>query len=330
MWEIKPYYKENKFEWDEFVASSRNSTFLFKRDYMEYHSHRYTDHSLMAYRKGKLAAVLPANICKDVLYSHQGLTYGGWVLPPKGIDAGEIRSMWLAWMRYCKENEIVSVVYKPLPYIYALRPSQEDLYMLFLSNAVPVRTDISTAVDLSSNPGFNKLQRRHLKKNSGDFVYEVIQAGNKRGIEEFHGILSRCLQERHDAVPVHSVDELDYLMSRFPINIMIWSAYKPNRKDMLAGVVVYLTEMCIHCQYIATTEEGRTEDILAPLFYEMISWYTKEGYRYFDFGISNENEGRTLNTGLNRQKTSFGGSGVAYQRYEINVPSALKSLSTEL
>ena len=29
---------------------------------------------------GKLKAVLPANEKEGVLYSHQGLTYGGWVL----------------------------------------------------------------------------------------------------------------------------------------------------------------------------------------------------------------------------------------------------------
>ena len=42
---------------------SKNGTFLFLRAYMDYHSDRFHDHSLMFHNeKGKLIAVLPANI----------------------------------------------------------------------------------------------------------------------------------------------------------------------------------------------------------------------------------------------------------------------------
>lgn len=40
--------------------------------------------------------------------------------------------------------------------------------------------------------------------------------------------------------------------------------------------------------------------------------------RYFDFGTSNESHGLLLNEGLYRQKSSLGGSGVAYTRYVID------------
>ena len=70
-------------EWNDFVKKSKNGTFLFNRGYMDYHADRFRDCSLMIYRKGRLSAVLPANVVGDILYSHQGLTYGGFILNDK-------------------------------------------------------------------------------------------------------------------------------------------------------------------------------------------------------------------------------------------------------
>ena len=40
---------------------------------------------------------------------------------------------------------------------------------------------------------------------------------------------------------------------------------------------------------------------------------------YFDFGTSNEQQGRVLNTSLIYQKEGFGGRGVCYDCYEWEV-----------
>lgn len=330
MWEIRRYDVSRKGEWDKFIDQARNATFLFKRGYMDYHADRFSDFSLMAYRRDKLVAVLPANIADGTLCSHQGLTYGGWVLAPRGLDATDIFHMWKMWLEFCKDNGICSIIYKPLPYIYAMRPSQEDLYMLFLSKATLLSTDISTAIDLESNPGFNSLQKRHLKRTSDQFYCAQAHSTQIRKIEAFHELLTKCLAERHEASPVHSVEELKLLMSRFPEEIVIWGAYSEENDSLCAAVCVYETPQCAHCQYIATSDEGREKNALAFLVDEMVKTFTAQDYRYLDFGISNEKGGLHLNPGLNRQKTSYGGSGVAYSRYEINVVSALESLPNEL
>lgn len=328
MWEIRRYTPDKKREWNEFVENSRNSTFLFMREYMEYHSHRFADHSLMAYRLGRLSALLPANLTRTTLHSHQGLTYGGWIWPSAGPDTTDIFLLWKKWMEYCDSVGIKKIVYKPLPYIYALRPSDEDRYMLFLSKAKLRRCDISTAINLKENPGFNKLQKRHLKHKPENYRTGVTTASDPKGIEDFFNMLHACLEERHGATPVHDTEEMSRLMSFFPEEILIWAAYVGEQ--LHGGICAYVTRTCLHCQYIATTPEGREKNVLAPLIEEMINFYYDSGCTYFDFGISNENDGWLLNRGLNRQKTSFGGSGVAYQKYEINVSSALKSLPTEL
>ena len=65
--EIKRFTPAVAGEWNSFVAASKNGTFLFDRRYMDYHADRFTDHSLMIYRRGKLYALLPANVSGDTL-----------------------------------------------------------------------------------------------------------------------------------------------------------------------------------------------------------------------------------------------------------------------
>ena len=45
--EIQQYIPALRPEWDCFIANSRNGTFLFFRNYMDYHSDRFIDNSLL-------------------------------------------------------------------------------------------------------------------------------------------------------------------------------------------------------------------------------------------------------------------------------------------
>ena len=78
---VKRYESNNYSEWNAFISTAKNATFLFNRDFMEYHSDRFDDFSLLVYDNEKLVAVLPANRVGATVFSHQGLTYGDLVLP---------------------------------------------------------------------------------------------------------------------------------------------------------------------------------------------------------------------------------------------------------
>ena len=99
--EIRRYRREDKELWNSFVSKARNATFLFDRNYMDYHADRFDDNSFMFYHKGKLKAVLPANVAGDTLYSHQGLTYGGLLLDKKATveDVLECFDSLNSWLR---------------------------------------------------------------------------------------------------------------------------------------------------------------------------------------------------------------------------------------
>ncbi len=50
---------------------------------MEYHQDRFDDNSLLIYKNEKLIAVFSANKKGSMLYSHQGLSYGGLMFQRK-------------------------------------------------------------------------------------------------------------------------------------------------------------------------------------------------------------------------------------------------------
>lgn len=218
-WTLRRYSSDMRDAWDAFVDASRNSTFLFRRGYLEYHADRFVDHSLLAFKRGKLRALLPANLTPDgILHSHQGLTYGGWILPQAHFDSADMIQLFRGWLAYCRARGIREVDYKPLPWIYARRPSQEDLYALFRCGAVLTHTLISTTIDLREDPGFNTMRRRQLRKASGvGAAYEELD-----DTDGFMALVASCLHERYDAAPVHTPAEMRRLREAFPSNIRMF------------------------------------------------------------------------------------------------------------
>ena len=311
MIEIKRYSNAQEKEWNDFVASSRNGTFLFNRGFMDYHADRFDDASVMAYRNGKLCALLPANRRESTLYSHQGLTYGSWVVPINHFDGAMMLEIWEAFMTYCKSEGIATIVYKSIPHIYSPYPSEDDLYALFRQGAVLKEVNLSSTIDLRNPIGFNMSKRQQLRKaHKCD-----ITISETDDYERFWEILSACLAERHDSKPVHSIDEIRLLVSRFPDNIKLYAV--SDDEGIQAGVCMFDTGHVFHSQYTATTAKARKNYYLTALYDYLIN--LGAGHAYFDFGISNEDHGAYLNEGLLNQKSSMGGQGVVYSIYEIKV-----------
>lgn len=312
-WSLRRYSEADATLWDEFCASSRNATFLLHRPYMDYHSDRFVDASLVATLRGRVAALLPAEVTVDgTLRSHGGLTYGGWILPAAHTDCGDVLALFRLWTDWCRRHHMRRIDYRPLPAIYHRAPSQDDIYALFRMGAVQYACAVSSTIDYASFPGLSSMRRRHLRRASrlGAVINEAGDAA------PFHAMLTECLRERHDTRPVHTLDELELLRFRFPQNIKIYTIDLEGTPQ--AGVCMYLTDRVAHAQYIATTPKGRELCLLTPLMTHLIELFSAT-HRYFDFGISTEDDGLLLNTGLLRQKTSFGATPTVCQRFMLEL-----------
>ncbi len=210
-WIIERYGPSNREEWDRFVTGSRNGTFLFMRGYMDYHSDRFADCSWMVRKGGRLVAMLPANITSDmVLHSHQGLTYGGWILPPAHVDAADVLGFFEEAVEMWRDCGITELDYRPVPWIYTGQPSEEAEYALFRLGAGMVRTDVSSSINQCRGALLNQQMRRHLTKalKLNPVICETDD------VEEFMSMLENCLRERHGTAPVHTAGEMSLLKSQ--------------------------------------------------------------------------------------------------------------------
>lgn len=310
---FEPYTPDFSRQWDEFVRVSRNGTFLFQRDYMDYHSDRFRDASLVALRGGRPLALLPACLLPDgTLSTHAGLTYGGWILPPSHLDGAALLELFGLWTDYCRNMGYKAIDYKPLPHIYSRAPSQEDLYALWRCGFSLTAVNLSSAIDLRLPWKFNMSKRQQLKKA----LRQDISIRETHDFASFWEILRDCLRERHDATPVHTLAEIRRLAQIFPDNIRLFTL--SDSEGVQAGVCIYDTGIVAHSQYGATTPKARRDYYLTALYHHLLTEVFAD-HAYFDFGTSNEQDGRFLNSGLLNQKFSMGGTGVAYERYTLTL-----------
>ena len=297
--------------WDNFVSTSKNATFMFLRNYMDYHSDRFVDHSLMFHRDNQLVALMPANVNGDVLYSHAGLTFGG-ILSGYDMGAPLMLSVFEELKNHCKSHGIKKIVYKCIPSIYHSAPSEEDLYALFRSDAKLIGRNLSSCIYLPQKRRF-KMKRREAVTKAKNHSVTVKQSFDFEGFME---MVEQVVAGRHGSKPAHTGAEMALLASRFPNNIKLFGSYKDDK--MLAGCLIYESKNVAHGQYAANLDEGRSlgaQDIIID--YLVNSYY--EHFRFFDFGISTLNLGQYLNEGLINHKESFGASSIVYDFYELTI-----------
>jgi len=309
---IVRYDGTQKSLWNEFITNSKNGVFLFYRDYMEYHSDRFTDFSLMFFDNNELIAVMPANIKDFVLFSHGGLTFGG-IITDRKMKATLMLKIFDELTDYLRENRIKKIIYKAMPHIYHINPAEEDLYALFCYNAKLIRRDVSSAIYMRGSLPFDKKRRWGIKKGKKS----GLEFKRSYDFETFINIEETNLK-KYNTKPTHTAEEIHLLASRFPQNIKLFTAHKDGK--IVAGTIIYESNRKVaHTQYISASPEGKKLYALDLIFDYLINEYYKDKVDYFDFGISTEKEGRFLNVGLITQKEEFGARAVVYDTYEIEV-----------
>src|SRR5574344_473491 len=310
--QIVAYTPEWEEGWNELVRNSKNGTFLFNRNFMDYHKDRFTDCSLIFAEGDNILGVLPANWneYERCVYSHGGLTYGGLILS-LNVTAVQVMQMIDEACEWYKDNYgAKTLIYKPVPYIYHTYPSQEDLYAIFRKNAILKSRGLSSVIMLKHPIAMRTLRKRGVKKALSYSLY----LSKSNNVEPFWNILDNVLVEHHNTHPVHTISELELLMERFPKEIQMFVV--KDGEDVVAGCLLFMTQQVIHVQYIAANETGREKGALDLLFHYLINEKFQDT-PYLDFGISTEDNGQLLNEGLEFQKEGFGGRAVCYDIYEI-------------
>lgn len=320
MVEAVPYEPEMHGAWDDFVRRSKNGTFLFERGFMDYHSERFRDTSLVFVNDGgKVTGLLPACLSpseEGVVASHAGLTYGGLVMSQHTVQSAASEMLSAATRYYARELGARELVYKPVPYFYASMPSDEPLYWLFRSGAKLVARGVSSALCPKAHPKQRQSRRGGVVRALKEGIC-VGRGESGADVDEFHALLSSVLRERHGVSPVHSPAEMKLLMQRFPENIILYTS-RSRAGELLAGTWMFVTARVAHTQYIAVSAVGEKLGAGDVLIDRLIRQEFADK-AYFDFGVSTERGGTCLNEGLIFQKEGFGARSVCYDTYALEV-----------
>ena len=305
-------YQTTDFEvWNAFISVAKNATFLFHRNFMEYHKDRFEDCSLMVFDENKLVAVLPANRVEDIVYSHQGLTYGGLVLG-YSEKLSQTISIFRSILFFLNESKIEKLIIKSMPSFYCNCFSEELDYCLFIANSKTIRVDSLSTIDLTKPFFFNRSRRKNILRGKRNDL--VIKEELEFDLF-WNEILIPNMNKKHGVKPVHTSLEIGLLQKHFPNNIRHFNVYHNDK--IVAGTTVFIADNVVHPQYISGNSDKNELGSLDFLYNQLITHVFKDK-NFFDLGISNEDQGTKINEGLLFWKETFGAKTVVQRFYEVD------------
>jgi hypothetical protein len=276
---------------------------------MEYHKHKFDDYSLLIFKDDILIAVLPAHIKGKVLHTHQGLTYGGLVYK-QNLRLKDILNTFKLVLSFLEEKKIDVLSLKTIPQIYYKTPDFSFDYLLKIVKCKQVKTDVLSVVNPASKnyskdrkAGYKRGLKHHLRVEETDDLSLFWQR-----------ILVPNLKEKHQVNPVHNLEEITLLKSRFEKQIRQFNVYHNN--ELVAGTTIFETDTVAHSQYISGNVDKNKLGSLDFLHIHLLE-NVFQNKPYFDFGTSNENQGKQINEGLRYWKQGFGASIYLHDFYTV-------------
>ncbi|WP_147298299.1 GNAT family N-acetyltransferase [Winogradskyella pacifica] len=281
---------------------------------MDYHNDRFEDFSIMIYKDDQLYALLPANSVEDKVISHQGLTYGSFVLQDKSKFFYAFEAF-KAMLAFYELEGIKQLEIKVIPTFYNSMPADELDYFLYKANAQLLKKDVLMVIDYAHKLRFQKNRREGINK--------ALRSGLKLKVdtnfsEFWNSVLIPNLDKKHGVKPVHSLEEIELLATRFPDNIKQVNIYKDGK--VVAGSTVFLTKTTVHPQYVSGNADKNAYGSL-DLAYDFIINEMCDDKRYFDFNISSEDNGNKINEGLIFWKESCGARSYTANTYLLETSS---------
>tara|TARA_B100001079_G_scaffold160543_1_gene137589 strand:- start:66 stop:1034 length:969 start_codon:yes stop_codon:yes gene_type:complete len=312
MFEIQRYNTTDQSAWDTFVPRGNNGTLFHLRAFLNYHpENRFTDHSLLIKKKGKLFSVFPAaeKIIGETthLVSHPGASVGSFVVP-ESLSIADSMALVDCLVTYVKNCEIDSIRITLPPNLYQRRLSNYMDFAFFKQNFHYVKRDITSILFLEESlettvEKFRSSHRRAVRRANE----KGVQVRQTNDFDSFYSILEKNLNIRHGVTPTHSLEELKHIHEIFPDKINLFAAYLEN--TMVAGVVNFIVNNHVVLAFYISHDENYAEyRAVNLLFYSIFDWAIQSHFKIYDFGTFTVDE--EPNMGLGRFKENFGASGI--------------------
>ncbi|UCG29350.1 MAG: GNAT family N-acetyltransferase [candidate division WOR-3 bacterium] len=313
--DINKFTERDRKHWEEFVAKSNNGTIFHTQDFLGYHpADRFKNHHLIIRDRTNIIALFPAVENSTTIVSHQGASYGGFVLK-NDLGIHTIYLMVEHVVQYFRTHGFNRIVLTQPPLIYYRDPHQYIDFALMKNGFSYLKRDVTAVIRLdTAEPlaSFHGDARRSTKKAIREGVRVLFTDDYAR----FYDILKHNLGMRHNVTPTHSLEELNKLKKIFPEKIILFGAY--IKEKMVGGMVLFVTNpRVILAFYISHDQKYQNYRPMNLLFYEVIKWGRNQGYKYLDLGTFTLN--MTPNWGLGRFKENFAARGFLRDTYQLLV-----------
>lgn len=318
--EVIKYSADRQNSWDDFVNKAQNATFLFNRNFMDYHADRFIDHSVMIYLENELIAIFPANQKDNKIYAHAGLTYGSLAVNPF-LEPQKYHLLFNSLFDYYKKQRFQQLIYKEIPIFYQ---GNSDLSLFLDENSSLyqiIQQDVGAVIHLQ-NP-FHFWHGRWINiKKAEKFNLIIITSETCTQhllMEDFwEEALIPNLKNKYNLLPTHNIGEIMLLANRFPTHIKQYNVYHEGK--IIAGTTIFESTKVAHCQYIASTKLGKSLYATDFLFHYLITQKYKN-FDYFSLGISNWHGSEKVNEGLLKWKMSWGAKVCKHRHFLVQLGS---------
>ncbi|MEO1655300.1 MAG: hypothetical protein AAFU64_17275, partial [Bacteroidota bacterium] len=306
---FRKYQASEAENWDNFLQECKNFHFFFHRAYIEYHTDRFEDHSLMVYYRDKLIALLPAHRQAHTLCSHQGLSYGGFLSNHK-MNISLMLRIFQKMKEEARHWGFEELLYKPVPYFHHKIAAQEDMYALRYFRGQIVQDHLYSICHLDQSPYYSRGKKGRINKSQKAGVEITIS----QDYAAYWQLLETLLEDRYQTQATHRLDEITYLAQKFPNHIKLFIAHRKGQ--LLGGSLVFENPSVVQAQYIASNEQGKALGALALLFKELTSHY-QSSKKYLSLGHSRENNELGFNPSLVQFKESLGAGTYVQSTYQL-------------
>lgn len=278
---------------------------------MEYHGNRFQDASLVIFRKDIPVAVFPAESNAHSVYAHRGLTYAGWIVK-KGLNTDHLKEILGSTLEYLKSQGYENLYIKPVPdfFCHADQSGLTQTLLEFLPETVSQRTFHTTTLPFTFRDRGKRWGARRAK------FHQIVTGPSENYADFWNQLLIPNLQERYQSGPVHTLEEILLLKSRFPENIQLRLAFRAG--ELLGGTVLFLDQNIVHTQYIASSPKGRKLRALDLLFAGILEEFNATK-KYLSLGTSLDSSSELPIPGLVTWKESLGAKPYEVPVYRVGL-----------
>ncbi len=313
--EILPFDENYRSDWETFIEhEALNSTFLHSRKFHDHNPcNRTDDASLMFFKKNKLIAVFPANLyLKEnsyILYSFLRATYGGFIVS-KDVTVEIALEIVKKTIDFAKSKGVTQLIVRNPFRIFNTNLCDETDYAMWFYGFEIKSREIEICILIEGDIKTIRLRYRNATQRNVKKAAQFIDVCISGDIKSYWHLLEKNLIERYEKKPVHDYDSIIRLIESVGSdNVLLFGGYYKSK--LVSGILIFkFNNLVLHAQYIASNSQFQHLRPINAVVDYIIEWGNKKGFKYFNLGTGNENEGKSINTGLFRFKESFGGRGV--------------------